>query len=59
LQKFTCHYKIRKIKYSFCSQVLTMWNSLHNCLHLHNKELIPKTHNNKDFIVHMLYKDMY
>jgi len=36
-----------------------MWNSLHNCLHLHNKELIPKTRNNKDFIVHMLYKDMY
>jgi len=27
----------------------------------HNKELIPKTHtlNNKDFIVRMLYKDMY
>jgi len=26
LQKFTCHYNIRK--YSFCSRVINIWNSL-------------------------------
>jgi len=28
LQKFTCHYNLRK--YSFCSKVVNMWNSLPN-----------------------------
>ena len=41
-------------------------STLSHCRHYlrprkHNKELIPKTRtlNNKDFIVRMLYKDMY
>jgi len=28
LQKFTCHYNLRK--YSFCSRVVNIWNSLPN-----------------------------